>query len=31
VPKKERIGRHTAEELAVKHARGETLSDWERA
>ena len=31
MPKKERIRRHTAKELAARHARGEGLSDWGRA
>ena len=31
MPKKGRITRHTAEELAAKQARGETHSDWVRA
>ncbi len=31
MPKKGRIVRHTAKELAAKRARGETGSDWARA
>jgi uncharacterized protein (DUF4415 family) len=31
MPKKGRITRHTAKELAAKRSRGETRSDWTRA